>query len=69
MEFIDQGDLIACMGFDWLKGDDDIFLGSIKLNKDDKYYWFHPSARRIPLTCRQLIEISGKLSELNINGA
>lgn len=66
MEFIDQGDLIACIGWDEFNGDDDIFLGSIKLNK---YYWFHPSARRIPLTCRQLRDIAGKLSELNINGA
>ena len=63
MNFIDQVNLIAC------HCDDDILLGSIKLNKEDDYYWFHPSETRTPLTCRQLIRIAGKISELNKDGA
>jgi len=68
IEFQDQKDLIACYDWDSFNGDDDVFIGSIKRNKDDNYYWFHPARNRIPLSCRQLKELMNKISELNIEG-
>tara|TARA_R110002126_G_scaffold101189_2_gene233182 strand:+ start:1884 stop:2105 length:222 start_codon:yes stop_codon:yes gene_type:complete len=65
VEFKDSDDLISVFDLDGFNGDDDIFIGSIKNNKDDGYFWFHPARGRIPLTCKQLINIANKLSELN----
>lgn len=65
MEFIDHEDFIACHDWDGFKGDDDVFIGSIKLNSEDNYYWFHAARGRVPLTCRQLRELTEKISELN----
>jgi hypothetical protein len=65
VEFKDNDDLIAVFDWDGFNGDDDIFIGSIKKNKDDGYFWFHPARGRIPLTCEQLTNIANNLSELN----
>ena len=65
MEFIDHDDFISCHDWDGFNGYDDVFIGSIKLNSEDGYYWFHPARGRIPLTCRHLRSLTEKISELN----
>tara|TARA_R110002033_G_scaffold165445_3_gene203362 strand:+ start:197 stop:403 length:207 start_codon:yes stop_codon:yes gene_type:complete len=65
MEFKDSDDLIYVFDWDGFNGDNDIFMGSLKKNKDDGYFWFHPARSRIPLTCNQLTKIAKKLSDLN----
>lgn len=52
------------VGWDPFNGDDDALLGSIFLHEDN-YFWFEPSAERVPLTCKQLKLIFYKLSQLN----
>lgn len=63
-DFIEQEDCIDVVGWDGFNGDDDISLGSI-YKHEDGYYWFEPSADRIPLSCSALKTILEKLSELN----
>jgi hypothetical protein len=64
MRFEQQEDSIDVIGWDGFNGDDDICLGSVYKHEDD-YYWFEPSADRIPLSCRQLRDIAEFLSKLN----
>jgi len=68
IDFQKRPDSIACFDWDAFNGDHNAFIGSIKLNEDDGYYWFHPANDRIPLTCKQLKQLADRINSLNLLG-
>ncbi len=65
MRFEQEGDLINVVGWDGFNGDDDVSLGSV-YKHEDNYYWFEPSADRVPLSCKQMRDIAEFLSRMNV---
>ena len=64
IEYQNQSDLIACYDYCYIDSKDK-FIGSIKVSDEEERYYFHPS-RNAPLTCRQLRELTSKVSDLNL---
>ena len=63
-EFKEEDNALSVIGRGGLNEDDDCYMGCI-YKDEDGYYWFEPSADRVPLSCKGLQAIAKKLSDLN----